>query len=279
MNSPTRLLTLALALSAPLPIVLAGGCGSAHTSPPAVDAGRDSSVVSDLGDVLDAGADVDSGTVIDSGTELDAGAETDGGPILPPYDAGDPFGDAGTLGTPDWVPLDVLVDGTTCTPLVACGGNEVGSWDVTGGCIDFPAATALSACPGATLTASGRARGRVTFTGTVAVRTSQSEVSAEVFVPAFCAAYVGGCAGLQTRLAGALPDPVCVTTGTGDCRCAARTVNVVDDGDAYTVASNQIISTTSGKHWDYCITGDQLRYRDVSTSGAVEPGIIELGRR
>jgi len=45
------------------------------------------------------------------------------------------------------------------------------------------------------------------------------------------------------------------------------------------IDADQIVSTTSGKRWDYCITAGQMRYRDVSTSGSTEPGIIELGMR
>jgi hypothetical protein len=52
-----------------------------------------------------------------------------------------------------------------------------------------------------------------------------------------------------------------------------------NEADAYTTASNQIIATVSGKRWDYCVAGTQMRYRDVSPTGNKEPGIIELGLR
>lgn len=282
MNSFTRFPLFALLLVTPT-LLASAACTQSKcedvslcTAPrdagmPPFDAVFDSGLYADLGS--------DAGTDVDAGTEVDAGTASDGGSILPDYDAGDPFGDAGTLGTPGWVPLDVRVDGTMCTPLVACGGDEVGTWDVTGGCVDFPVPAALGRCPGATITASGRARGRVAFDGTIARRTAQSEVSAEVFIPSLCAGFAGGCPAIQTLIAMSLPDPVCVATAAGDCRCAARQTNVIDDGDAYTTMSNQIVSTTSGKRWDYCVTAGQLRYRDVSTTGSVEPGIIELGLR
>lgn len=276
MNSPTRLFTLVLALAAPF---LAIGCGGDDAPPPAVDGGHDSGSVIDLG--FDGAIDVDLGPVdVDLGPmDVDAGTETDGGPLLPPFDAGDPFGDAGTLGTPAWVPLDVLIDGSTCPPLVACGGDELGSWDVTGGCVDFMIPAALMACPGATVMASGQARGRVTFAGGFATRTAQSEVNAEVFIPALCAGFAGGCPAIQAQIEMAVPGAVCAATAAGDCNCAARTVTVIDGADAYTSMGNQIVATTGGKRWDYCITGMEMRYRDVSTSGSIEPGIIELGRR
>ncbi len=62
---------------------------------------------------------------------------------------------------------------------------------------------------------------------------------------------------------------------TGD----AIGVNVIDDADGYAIEGNQIVSATLMKRWDYCVSGDALRYRDVSSSGELEPGIIELGRR
>jgi hypothetical protein len=120
----------------------------------------------------------------------------------------------------------------------------------------------------------------VTFTGTVAYRTAQSEVTADAFVPAICASFAGGCTAIQGFMESVVPDPVCVATAAGDCRCAARIVTLMNnEGDAYTTASHQIISTVSGKHWDYCVAGTQLRYRDVSPTGSKEPGIIELGLR
>jgi hypothetical protein len=287
MNSPSRILASFLVLAVATLSFGCGGddeCGSgSRCAGPPFDAGADMNVRSDLGSDTDAGSDVDASADVDAGDvdagASDAGAMTDGGSLLPPFDAGDPFGDAGTLGTPAWVPLDVLVDGTTCPPLDACGGDELGSWDVTGGCVDFAVPEEFALCTGATITASGRARGRVTFGGGFADRTAQSEVSADVFIPGFCAGLAGGCAAVEDLIVMSIPGSVCVATPAGDCRCAARMVNVIDDADAYTTMSNQIVSTTSGKRWDYCITDGEMRYRDVSTSGSTEPGIIELGMR
>ncbi len=206
----------------------------------------------------------------------------DSGSILPTYDGGDPFPDEdGGLGDPAWVAVDILTDGSTCPALDACGGDVVGTWDVTGGCFELPIEEALSRCPGAEVTRrEGRARGRVTFDASFADRLAQSEVLVEIVVPSFCAGFVGGCSGIATMIAGQVPDSSCVTEASGDCRCAARQVTSIDDADGYVVEGNQIVSATLGRRWDYCIEGDALRYRDV-TPGATdrEPGIIGLGRR
>jgi hypothetical protein len=240
---------------------------------------------------VDAGADVPSAepdvpAALDTGVEPDAGAPDapdidaprSDAPLLSPVDAGDPFGDTGTLGAPAWVDLDVLTGGETCPPLVPCGGDEVGTWDVTGGCIELPLGGMLAVCPGATLDASGRARGRVVFDGTIARRIAQTEVVATLFLPAVCAGFVGGCAGIEERIRMQSPDTACVEDGAGNCDCAVRQIGGIDDGDLYTIEGNEIVSSTAGRRWEYCVEGTSLRYRDVTPTGEREPGIIELGR-
>lgn len=261
---------------ASLLVLAALGCGESHTGDP--DAGGEDAGVSPRDAGRDAGSPRDAGR--DAGEARDSGGGTfDSGPILPPIDAGDPFGDAGALGTPEWVPIDVLVDGSTCDPLTACGGDVVGTWDVTGGCVEVPIGEELDACPGATVSGSGRARGRVIFDGTFATRTGQSEVVIELFVPSLCAAFLGGCSALETQIRMAAPDARCVADSAGNCDCAARQVFVIDDADFYTTEDGQIVSASSDRRWDYCVEGTSLRYRDASSSGEREPGIVELGLR
>ena len=266
-----------LALRASLVLLTSALCGCPSTVEP-VDVGVDTGELpgTDAPEAMDAGVDAPLPVVDTGGGGTDAGERADGS-LLPPTDVGDPFGDTGTVGPPAWVPVEVLTDGTPCPELVACGGDEVDTWDVTGGCFDLPIGEMLSACPGATLSASGRARGRVTFTGTVANRIAQSEVTALAFVPAFCADFLGGCSAVQDLMRMQVMDSVCVDVGDG-CDCEARLITTIDDGDAYTIEGNEIVSTASGKRWEYCVTGDELRYRDVSPMGMVEPGIINLGR-
>jgi hypothetical protein len=254
------------------------GCGDGTTSP---DAGRV--------EALDTGVnEVDAASALDAFVEGAPDAFSredapgpDAGTILPTYDGGDPFSDDSGLGDPAWVDVDVLTDGTTCPPLLACGGDVVGTWDVTGACFELPIEDELSRCPGAAITRrEGRARGRVTFDGAFARRVAQSEVLVEITVPAVCAAVVP-CATIESTLrSGGAPDSACVSEASGACRCAARQVTAIDDADGYRIEGNQIVSATLGRRWDYCIEGTSLRYQDV-TPGATsrEPGIIQLGRR
>lgn len=266
-------------------LVVLAGCGGGTE---VADAGMDAPIWYD-GDMFpesdaprspDAFAPTD-----DAPSALDAAADAPSGPdsgtILPTYDGGDPFDDDGGLGDPAWVELDVITDGTTCPPLEACGGDVVGTWDVTGGCFELPIEEELSRCPGAAVTRrEGRGRGRVTFDGAFAHRVAQSEVVVELFVPSLCADFVGGCAAIEDLVRMATADSECITEASGNCRCAARQVYAIDDADGYTLESNQIVSATLGRRWDYCIDGTSLRYEDVTPGSTMrEPGIIELGSR
>ena len=242
--------------------------------------------------MFDAGRDggtpaSDAGTPsMDSGAPLpDASAPARDGSILPPVDGGDPFGDAGALGDPAWVDVEVHYDGTECAALVPCGGDVVGTWDVTGGCFELPDIEGMlpPICGATVRTRTARARGRVVFDGTFAHRLAQSEVEIEVFVPALCASFAGGCDAIETQVRTRVADSACVASATGDCTCAARQIGVIDDADAYTIMDDEIVSSSSGKRWAYCISGAagsrSLSYEDVSPSGTREPGIIELGER
>jgi len=253
-------------------LLLLSGCPAATS----VDAGADVPVVTDRD--VPVAADADSAPDAGAPDAPEFDAPPDDAPLLPSVDAGDPFGDTGTLGAPAWVDLDVLTGGETCPALVACGGDEVGTWDVTGGCIELPLGGMLAVCPGATLEASGRARGRVVFDGTLARRIAQTEVVATIFLPAVCAGFVGGCSSIEERIRMQSPDAACADDGAGNCDCAVRQSSVIDDGDLYTIEGNEIVSSTAGRRWEYCVEGTSMRYRDVTPMGEREPGIIELGR-
>lgn len=233
----------------------------------------------DVPPTADVPVPVDVPPAIDAPSPADVSTATDSGSILPPRDAGPLPVDGGSLGDPAWGSLDVRVGGT-CPALTACGGAIQGAWDVSGGCVEVPLPSQLSLCPGARVTrSSGRARGRVIFGPVIARRASQWEVETELFIPQLCATVVGGCAVIEGYVRPLFPDSRCVTEGSGDCRCAARQSGTIDDGDAYTTTSTQIVSTSSGKRWDYCVEGDRIRYNDASPGGVREPGPIELTRR
>lgn len=245
-------------------------CGSSTT--PAD--GSSSDAIADAAMAADSNIPSDAGSAPDreDPPAQDAGNESD---------ASNPFADAGALGEPAWVPITVLTAGS-CPAISACGGNIVGTWDVSSACIEVPLEQALSLCPGAMITRrEGRARGRVTFGASpmVARRVAQSEATVESFVPAACAQAVGGCMGLQSLLQRGAPTATCAAGAMGGCDCRATAAFTIDDGDAYRTEVNEIVSATSGKRWEYCVEGESLRYRDTSPSGMREPGSISLRRR
>lgn len=271
---------------------LAGlGCSSSTTLPedaapqldtgsPAMDAGSDASVAPDAF-ASDAFAAPDAFVAPDMGlSPADGGpdAPLDVGTVLPPIDAGSPFGDSGALGDPSWAPLTVLVDGTPCPTFTPCGGDVVGTWDVSGGCFAVDL-SAVMMCPGARASGSGMGRGRVTFDGVLAHRVAQSQVDVLVTVPALCASFVGGCTGIESRIRMATPDAACTTQTDGSCLCQARQTNTIDDTDGYSIVGDEIVGTVSGKHWAYCVSGTGLSYQDTSPSGPREPGTVDLTRR
>jgi hypothetical protein len=262
-------------------VAAVAGCGGSTTG--GVDAGAlpDVGSLADMGALVDTGPD--GGAVDDAGSIADAGGGTDAagdvGSILPGIDAGDPFGDAGALGDPPWVPIEVRTSGT-CTDFTPCGGDVVGTWDVSGGCVELPIGDTVRTCPGASITrAAGQARGRVSFDGAIAHRVAQSIVDVQIVVPAICASFVGGCSGLEAQLRMQAPDSACTMAASGACTCEARQTTSIDDTDAYTTTATEIVGTVSGKRWAYCVAGDALTYRDTSASGPREPGVIRLTRR
>ena len=100
----------------------------------------------------------------------------------------------------------------------------------------------------------------------------------QVLIPAVCAAFVGGCPGIQAAVRNVAPDTTCAATTMGDCECTARQAGGLNDADGYTTEGGQIVSATLMRRWDYCIDGDALRYRDVSAREPREPGVITLRR-
>jgi len=233
--------------------------------------GGDDDVVGDAG----ARTGVDAGAVdgADSGSPAvtDAGAANDGG-STPTIDAGPDFCDS-----PAAFGIEVVEPGE-CDALVPCGGDLVGTWDFSGGCVEVPIEEAVMRCPGATVVRrEGTATGCVTFTPTIARRVATGSVEVEAFFPALCTAFFS-CDMLQSTFRMTAPDTECTEDDSG-CTCLARLAIEIDDTDFYRSEGNQIVSTTSGRRWDYCIEGDALSYTDATVGTTREPGIYDLASR
>lgn len=158
-------------------------CGGAATPDAASDVVLDHEPSSADGAPVDAGLEDSGAAPADSGVVRDGAAIDDTG--VTPSDGGALFADAGPLGEPPWVAVTVLTS-ETCPTLTPCGGSVVGTWDVSGVCVEVPIADAVARCPGARITrADGRARGRVTFEASpmVARRIAQFETQVDLSFP------------------------------------------------------------------------------------------------
>ncbi|MBX3271473.1 MAG: hypothetical protein KF729_14495 [Sandaracinaceae bacterium] len=254
-----------------LAFAAAMGCGGETTD---VDAGT----ARDAGDGMDAGAE-DAGFDASVDAGFDASASDAGSDAAMPDAGPEPEWPEPGLGSPAWATLTVGEPGT-CTPLVACGGDVVGTWDVSGGCFEVALEERVSMCPGAMVSRrEGRGRGRVVFGADGAARrVAEAIVEVEIFVPALCAAFVS-CAMIESMIRPAVTEASCPVDAMGNCNCMARQRTLIDDTDLYTTEGDEIVSTTSGKRWEYCVEADGLRYQDTSPTGTREPGIVELTRR
>lgn len=259
----TRWTSVALFLAGALAL---GGCG-------------DDTVADDAGGGTDAGGATDAG--MDAGTDAgtDAGGDTDaGGSDAGMGDARIYWPDSGGIPEPVWVDLTVGPAGS-CPGFTPCGGDVLGTWDLNGGCFEIDIESAISRCPGAMVTRRvGRGRGRVVYEATTAHRVAESIVEADTFFPATCARFFS-CTMLQDAMAMLWTEASCTSDPSGACNCTARQLTFVDDRDLYTIEGNEIVGSASGKRWEYCIAGDRFDYRDVSPSGPLEPGDVELVRR
>jgi hypothetical protein len=137
----------------------------------------------------------------------------------------------------------------------------------------------LAMCPGGEIrSAMARTRGRVTFDGAIATRSAETEVDAEIFVPRICTIFAGGCDAIEANLRMSTPDTDCSLDAASNCVCMLHQVSSFMERVRYSTTATQIVFAT-GRRWNYCIRGDEMTYRDVSTRVTPEGGVIELGRR
>lgn len=203
----------------------------------------------------------------------------------------DPKPDASTAGNEDFdagTPVDVSYG--TCQPFTACGGNIVGTWKITGGCVSNQTFADLKSkfCEGIE---EGnvviKAAGTLTATDTTVTRQTKVDISADAFIPQQCAAKAGGScqiveAGLSTSVLGTDPPfdkAKCTTDGAGGCNCSVSKAYVENVTGAYTASGNTITTTNPNRTFDYCVDGSKLTYQETTSAGTVSfPIIVELAK-
>ncbi len=195
-------------------------------------------------------------------------------------------GNGGTNGNPDGggqAKPDGSTGGVTgtisfpdqCSALQACGGDVVGTWDYTAGCVENPFTGLKSACPALTVTGlTGTAHGTLTFTATTVARNASATVAATISVPSSCAQPMGGCAGVQKQLTDA--GLVATCAGAGDCSCSVSRSDSMDDSNGYT-ASGTTITLSTGDKYEYCVSSGMLGYKAVNQQK--ESGQFDLKKR
>jgi hypothetical protein len=267
---PVRIHVVRVAVDLALVALLASGCMVERAGVGRI--GVDGGVGARDGGRRDAG--VDPGR--DGGMSGEDGATTPGDDAAVARDAGPPI-DAGVV-TPDAGPapnvtFEVRVDGTLCPALASCDGTLEGTWQVSGGCVDFTQVNSLrSACAAATVSGTGTARGRVSFAAGTMTRSIDIDWRGTVNVPVDCARLIGGCGIVQSTIQDYVPGAAvsCPGDGAGGCACTLTIGSTLADAFAYRIEGNQFVRVDTGRRWEYCVSGSSLRYRE--TTGTLEPG-------
>jgi len=163
------------------------------------------------------------------------------------------------------------------TPFVACGGDEIGTWFVTGVSIESAPTSHSSSCPGMQRTARPRASGTLILDvdGTFA-DTTTIQMNPLVVIPRSCLR-ARDCAELEADIAGqpAILSVSCADDGAGGCSCSEIVVpQAILFSGRYAV-----LGTSMGPEEDaiggrvlplqYCVDGDTMRYRTAPGNGDV----------
>ena len=178
--------------------------------------------------------------------------------------------------------------GGGCGTESACGGDVVGTWQVSSSCLAVDASSMMGSmgCPGATTSASGtKITGTITYsadkTFTSNLTTSGSLV---ITLPASCLTQQGvtvTCAQLQQALNGTMnatfSSATCTESG-GGCACSVA-LNAVTSNETGTYSTSGGVLTqtdTSGIPDDsnYCVQGGQLSL--AAGASAMSSGVTGL---
>jgi hypothetical protein len=170
-------------------------------------------------------------------------------------------------------------DGDACAPVVACGGDIVGTWQVESICISDSVRETYESelppeCAGSYVRADaelGDATLEYTADGVLTSAGSATAIASFRFSEAcllaadetFPGLSEASCAALEdsVELALASDDPsvqVSCELGDGACECETRQLTSTMASGTYTVEDDQIV--VGGQALDYCVSGDELRY-------------------
>jgi len=180
--------------------------------------------------------------------------------------------------------------GGGCGTASTCGGDVVGTWQVSSSCVAVDASAMMGnmSCPGATTSTSG-----AKITGTITYAADKTFISnlttsgtMVVTLPASCLTQQGvtvTCGQLQQVLNGmansTFSSATCTASG-GGCACsvALKPVTSTETG-TYSTSGGVLTQTgTSGTpdDSDYCVQGSKLSVSTGSSSSAMSSGVSGL---
>jgi len=213
----------------------------------------------------------------DSGTGTETGGNTEGG-----NDSG------GTDAAAD-AKLDTTVSGPfidltygTCAPLVKCDSSVIGTWKISGGCVSDTAFDTLKTqamCP--TLTTSDvkfQARGVVAANAVSIANSLELKFEAKAFIPMSCQRGFP-CAQIGPALtaAGAGVKTAACTDSAGaaaGCDCAVTgETKTTQAADTYKTSAG-VLTTGSGRTYDYCATATELKYTETNNNMQVPATLV-----
>lgn len=185
---------------------------------------------------------------------------------------------------PAMVPIDFP---TTCAIPTPCGGNPSGKYDYTAACIgqdEFTSfvGTVEQVCGMGTVQVTGYdggVQGFAYFQNGQVCRTAQGNVTVYASITGQCVQFCSfvGMGIAQQGYVGS-----CAVNGTS-CDCVAtRVINISNMMSPYTTGPTSLTITSTGAHYETCLTGNVLTTRqlDAGTSGAMgrELGTATLTR-
>lgn len=234
------------------------GCSSTEEAPPGTstpDAGG--------GVETGPGSDTGPGPTTDSSTTPDGSSNVDSGPKIDPPSG--PFVDL-TYGS--------------CPALAGCGGDPIGRWNVTGGCVDESVfAQATEACPAIVISdVKFQGRGYVDASATTIVRATEVKVTGKFNVPESCKMVVGSCAtiGAALQALAGIDTATCLDDGAGGCDCAIADTRLDSSSNGYTTSATTLTTTASTPQtYEYCVDTNKVSYQET-TGGTVQPYVVEL---
>jgi hypothetical protein len=162
-----------------------------------------------------------------------------------------------------------------CNNFMACGGNIVGTWNVTNACgpgTTFTQKGFLMGCDASSITATiTGASGMLTFNADMSYMTSLTQtLNSMATIPKSCLTAGASCSALETALKQQMgvTSATCTDDGT-NCNCAIGQTATPMESGTYTTSGSMLTTTATGgtaQSVQYCVSGNQVSFSAPSDS-------------